>query len=202
MTVDDKALFSSSTLALNPDDGTLAWFFQHVPGESLDLDEVYERVLVDLDGRKVLFTVGKHGILWKLDRTNGAFLGFKETVFQNVFTHIDPRTGGVTYRDDIAHAQVGDSLSVCPSTAGGHNRDAMSYHPASGLLVIPLSQTCMEFVGRPVELIAGGGGHAGQSEFREMPAPMATSVSWPRSMCAPSSRYGVWSSEPRLRPPS
>lgn len=31
-----------------------------------------------MGGRKTLLTAGTHGILWKLDRTNGAFLGFKE----------------------------------------------------------------------------------------------------------------------------
>ena len=31
------------------------------------------------------FTIGKHGILWKLDRRTGRFLGLKETVFQNIF---------------------------------------------------------------------------------------------------------------------
>lgn len=170
LTNEDKALYSNSTLALNPDNGTLAWYVQHVPAESLDLDEAYERVLVDIDGRRALLTAGKHGILWKLDRTNGAFLGFKEMVFQNVFTRIDPATGAVTYRDDIARAQVGQPLSVCPSTAGGHNRDAMSYDPARQVVVVPLSQTCMEFTGRAIEQKEGGGGHGGGGgPFREMP---------------------------------
>ena len=57
----DKALFTSSTVALNPDDGKLAWYFQHVAGESLDLDEVFERVLVDSGGRKLIFSIGKAG---------------------------------------------------------------------------------------------------------------------------------------------
>src|SRR6185295_11698519 len=42
----DKGLYTSTTLALNPDTGRLKWYFQHVPGETLDLDEVFERVLV------------------------------------------------------------------------------------------------------------------------------------------------------------
>jgi len=81
----DNALYTSSTLALRPKDGTLAWHYQHAPGESLDLDEVFERVLVDIGDQKVVFTIGKPGILWKLDRRNGKFIGYKETVFQNVF---------------------------------------------------------------------------------------------------------------------
>ena len=55
-------------VALRPKDGKLAWYYQHAPGESLDLDEVFERVLVDIGDQKVVFTIGKAGILWKLDR--------------------------------------------------------------------------------------------------------------------------------------
>ena len=48
----EKALYTSSTLALNPDTGKLVWYYQHVPGESLDLDVVFERVLIDSGGQK------------------------------------------------------------------------------------------------------------------------------------------------------
>ena len=51
-------LYSNSTLALDPKTGELIWYFQHVPGESLDLDTVFERVLVDVDDEKLVFTVG------------------------------------------------------------------------------------------------------------------------------------------------
>jgi alcohol dehydrogenase (cytochrome c) len=61
----NSALYTSSTLALNPETGKLAWHYQHVPGESLDLDEVFERVLVDSGGLKLVFTIGKAGVLWK-----------------------------------------------------------------------------------------------------------------------------------------
>ena len=165
----DKALYTSSTLALNPDTGKLSWFFQHAPGEALDLDEVFERVLVDVDGRKLVFTIGKAGILWKLDRQTGQFLSYKETIFQNVFDTIDAKTGAVTYRGDIIEAKVGDWVSACPSTEGGHNWQAMSYHPGSGLLVIPLSQSCFEIRGRQVEMKEGSGGTQGDRKFFEMP---------------------------------
>ena len=81
----DNALYTSSTVALTPDDGKLAWHYQHAPGESLDLDEVFERVLVDIGDQKVVFTIGKAGILWKLDRKTGKYLGTRRRVFQNVF---------------------------------------------------------------------------------------------------------------------
>ena len=169
MTVFDKALYTSSTLALNPDDGKLAWHYQHAPGEALDLDEVFERVLVDVDGRKVVFTIGKPGILWKLDRTTGQFLAFKDTVYQNVFEFINPKTGAPTYRSDIVEARVGDWVTVCPSTAGGKNWQAMSYHADSGLLIIPLSQSCLEIAGRKVDFKEGSGGTAADRRFFEMP---------------------------------
>lgn len=167
--VSDKALYTSSTLALNPDDGKLAWYFQHVPGETLDLDEVYERVLVDAGARKLVFTIGKPGILWKLDRKTGEFLGHKETVFQNVFDRIDPKTGAPTYRSDILEQQTGQWVQACPSTEGGHNWQAMSYHPGTDQLIIPLSQSCMEMSARKVDFKDGSGGVGGTRRFFEMP---------------------------------
>ncbi|MDQ1469431.1 MAG: hypothetical protein QOJ99_911 [Bryobacterales bacterium] len=165
----DKGLYTNSTLALNPDTGKLDWYVQHVPQESLDLDEVFERVLVDVDGKKLFFTIGKAGILWKFDRAAGKFLDFRETVYQNVFSNIDKKTGAVTYRSDILEQQIGQWLQACPSTEGGHNWQPMSYHPGSGQLIIPLSQSCMEMSGRQVEFKEGSGGGAGNRHFLEMP---------------------------------
>ena len=168
--MDDTGLYANSTVAIRPTDGTLDWYFQHVPAESLDLDEVYERVLVDVGGRKVVFSAGKHGILWKLDRETGEFLDYKETVYQNVFDHIDPETGAVTYRQDIIDAQFEQLVPACPSTAGGKNWHPMSYHPGAGLLIMPLAQTCMEMAVREVPLELGSGGVGMSSRpFHEMP---------------------------------
>ncbi len=170
MTIEDSGLFTNSTVALRPGDGTLDWYFQHVPAESLDLDEVYERVLVDVGGRKAVFSAGKHGILWKLDRETGEFLGYREAVHQNVFDRIDPETGAVTYRQDIIDAQFEQLVPACPSTAGGKNWHPMSYHPGSGLLILPLAQTCMEIAVREVPLELGSGGVGMSSRpFHEMP---------------------------------
>jgi alcohol dehydrogenase (cytochrome c) len=165
----DKALYTSATLALNPDNGKLAWYFQHVAGETLDLDEVYERVLVDVDNQKLSFNIGKVGILWKLDRRSGKFLSYKQTIFQNVFDQIDEKTGEPRYRSDILEARAGQWIQACPSTEGGHNWQAMSYHPGTGQLIIPLSQSCQEMNGRVVEFKEGSGGTSGDRRFSEMP---------------------------------
>jgi alcohol dehydrogenase (cytochrome c) len=165
----DNVLYTSSTLALRPKDGTLAWHYQHAPGESLDLDEVFERVLVDIGDQKVVFTIGKPGILWKLDRRTGQFLGYKETIFQNVFESIDPKSGAPQYRADILEQTTGQWVDSCPSTEGGHNWQAMSYVPAAGTLVIPLSQSCMQMNGRKLEFTNGSGGTGADRRFFEMP---------------------------------
>ena len=169
LTVYDPALYTNSTLALDPGDGSIQWYRQHVPGEALDLDEAFEQVLINSGGRQALYTIGKHGILWKLDRVSGEFLGYTETVYQNVFDRIDPKTGIVTYRQDIADAGIGDWVSVCPSTAGGHNWHAMAYSPESRALIIPLSQSCLEIAGREVALVEGSGGSQADRKWFEMP---------------------------------
>ena len=56
------------------------------------------QTLIDRDGERLVFTIGKHGILWKLDRASGEFFGYKETVYQNTFSDIDPNTGEVSDR--------------------------------------------------------------------------------------------------------
>ena len=166
----DKGLFTSSTVALNADTGKLAWYFQHAPGEALDLDIVFERVLVDSNNQKYLFTVGKDGILWKLDRRTGKYVGHVETVFQNAWDHINPKTGEPQYRPDLYEIAVGAWVQSCPSSEGGHNWQAMSYNRPTNALIIPLSQSCQEMNAQAIEQKAGGGSAGGANRrFSEMP---------------------------------
>jgi len=162
-------LYANSTLALNADTGKLVWYRSLAPGETLDLDEVFERVLVDDQGQNYVFSAGKAGILWKLDRTNGKYLAHKETIFQNVFDQFDESTGQPGYRADILEQQTGEWIQACPSTEGGHNWQAMSYNPGTNQLIIPLSQSCLEMKGRVVEPKEGSGGTAADRRFFEMP---------------------------------
>lgn len=165
----DGALYTASTVALKGSDGSLAWYYQHIPGESLDMDEVFEKVLIDIGPERDLFTIGKAGILWKIDRKTGKFLGYKQTVFQNVFEKIDPEKGTPTYRQDIIDQKLDEWLTVCPSTEGGHNWQAMTYHAPTHQLIIPLSQSCMEMRPQKVAYEEGSGGVAAGRRFFEMP---------------------------------
>ncbi len=169
LSTEDETLYTNSTLAIDPDDGRIVWHRQHVPGESLDMDESFEQVLIDLFDEPYLFTIGKSGILWKLDRRTGEFQGLQQTVFQNVFSEVNLETGQVRYREDIRNMQIGEWLSVCPSTAGGHNWQSSTYHPPTRQLVIPLSQSCMEISPREVEFEVGSGGTMADRRWFPMP---------------------------------
>jgi alcohol dehydrogenase (cytochrome c) len=165
----DAALYTNSTLALNPRTGEIIWYFQHVPGETIDMEVGFERVLVDINGEKLLLTVGKDGILWKLDRRSGEFVALADMLDQNIFAEVDDSTGRVTYRQDIIDADIGEVISACPGIYGGHNWQASAYSPESGVLVIPLHQLCSEMAGREVEPALGSGGYGGDSRTFEMP---------------------------------
>jgi alcohol dehydrogenase (cytochrome c) len=162
--------YTNSTVALDLDTGKLAWWFNHAPGETLDLDEVFERVLVDDNGQKYVFSAGKTGILWKLDRKTGKYIGHKETVFQNVYDSIDPKTGEPHLRNDIVENQVGEWVANCPTSEGGHNWHAMSYHPPTNQILIPLAQSCQEMNPQKIDLVEGGGSGGGAARrFFESP---------------------------------
>jgi alcohol dehydrogenase (cytochrome c) len=162
--------YANSTVALDLDTGKLKWWFNHAPGETLDLDEVFERVLVDDQGQKYVFSAGKDGVLWKLDRTNGKYIGHKETVYQNVYTSIDPKTGEPHFRNDIVENQIGEWVQNCPTSEGGHNWHAMSYNQPTNQILIPVAQSCQEMNPQKVDFVEGGGSGGGAARrFFEMP---------------------------------
>jgi alcohol dehydrogenase (cytochrome c) len=166
---DGANLYTSSTLALDPKTGQLKWFFQHVPGESFDLDEVFERVLIDVDGRPLSFSAGKDGLLWKLDRKTGQYVDVNQIMSQNVFDSVDRATGKVHYRQDLLDQKVGEWTTQCPSSEGGKNWPPMSYAPEASELIIPLSQSCQRMMARQVATGEAGGGAGASRDFQAMP---------------------------------
>ena len=158
MSVDDAALYTNSTIALNPNTGEIAWYFQHIPGETIDMEVGFERILADINGEKTVLTVGKDGILWKLNRQTGDYIALHETMDQNIFD-VDKATGQLTYRPDIASAQIGESFTVCPGIYGGHNWQSASYDAKQNMLFLPLHQLCSTMTPRKVDLQPGGGGY-------------------------------------------
>jgi alcohol dehydrogenase (cytochrome c) len=166
---DGANLYTSSTLALDPKTGQLKWWFQHVPGESFDLDEVFERVLIDVDGRPLSFSAGKDGLLWKLDRKTGQYVDVGQIMFQNVFDSVDRKTGKLHYRQDLLDQKVGEWTTQCPSSEGGKNWPPMSYALEASELIIPLSQSCQRMMARQVATGEAGGGAGASRDFQVMP---------------------------------
>ena len=153
---DGDALYTNSTLALNPDNGQMAWYFQHLPGETHDMDEVFENILIDVDGRKSLFKMGKLGILWQLDRETGEFIKGTDIGYQTI-VNLDPITGKISYRDGMI-PRIGEELNMCPSTSGFKSWRAMAYSPDTSAMYIPITLNCELATFGPTERQLGGGG--------------------------------------------
>jgi len=153
---DGDALYTNSTLALDPDTGKMAWYYQFIPGETLDMDEVFESILVDHDGRSSLFKMGKLGILWELDRRTGKFISARDLGYQTIMK-VDRETGKVNY-EPAAIPKIGVEVDFCPSTAGFKSWRAMSYHPQTQAFFIPISLHCEKGVFGEVPRVEGRGG--------------------------------------------
>ena len=95
---DGAALYTSSTLAIDPDTGKMKWYYQHIPGETQDMDETFERILVDVNGRKSMLTMGKLGILWEIDRVTGKFIRSTDLGYQNILRVDKPPARSPTTR--------------------------------------------------------------------------------------------------------
>lgn len=143
---DGAVLYTNSTLALDADTGELKWYYQHLPRDNWDMDSPFERVLVDgkIDGkpRHLLVTVaGKNGIAFALDRDTGEFIWARETIVQNVVTRID-KNGAVHINENLIPSALGDEKFICPSVWGGKSWQAGAYSPQTGLLYMPLAESC------------------------------------------------------------
>ena len=181
-------LYTNSTLALVPDTGEIAWFFQHQPKSEWDLDHVFERVLVDTvvspnpsavpwinpklnpgEMRKVMTGIpGKTGLVWTLDRETGQFLWARETNEQNVYAGMDVDTGIPTENEAIRHQEVGDQSVACPSGFGGKNFSASAYSPLTHAMYYPLQNSCTESTMTAERLSPDVGGGA---RYRIIPVP-------------------------------
>ena len=151
------ALYTNSVLALDPASGEIVWYNQLLPGETHDMDETFENLLVDHDGGRSLFKMGKLAILWELDRTTGRFLAAHDLGYQTILD-VHPRTGAITYRPGMI-PEEGVELEFCPSIAGFKSWRSMAYHPDTQAFYVPLLVSCERTTFGPgPELVEGGGG--------------------------------------------
>jgi quinohemoprotein ethanol dehydrogenase len=132
-------LYLCSILAINPDNGELVWHYQTTPGDTWDFTSVQPMMLADLQIggrlRKVIMQAPKNGFFYVLDRATGELLSADKYVDVNWASHVDMKTGrpveipGADYKDKGTY--------IRPGPLGGHNWQAMSFSPKTGLVYIP-----------------------------------------------------------------
>jgi len=144
--VTNDALYTDSTLAINPDTGKIVWHFQHHPNDQWDLDWAFEQQVVDLpvrgQTRTLVVTIGKIGIVDAVEAATGRYVFSIDLGLQNLVTAIDPETGQKTID---ASKIPGDGVKmVCPHGAGVKNYLPTAYNPTSHVIFAPLTEACMD----------------------------------------------------------
>jgi alcohol dehydrogenase (cytochrome c) len=140
-------LYTSSVVALDPDDGRLRWHYQWTPHDVWDYDGVNEVILTDLPigGRTVraLIHADKNGFFYALDRSNGRFLYAKQFARQTWARSIDQRTGRPTVNPGAIPGP--DYIEGCPGPAGAKEWNHMAYSPQTRMAYVPVVENCAFF---------------------------------------------------------
>jgi alcohol dehydrogenase (cytochrome c) len=155
------ALYTNSTIALNPDTGKLVWHYQHLANDQWDLDWVFERQIVNtiVDGRrrKIVMNVGKMAILDALDAATGEYLFSIDAGTQNIITHIDPKTGVKTI-DPTRLPGPERPVVMCPGISGARAWPPTSYSPETSFVYLPLTEWCNRMGPEGFKLLTSGVG--------------------------------------------
>jgi quinohemoprotein ethanol dehydrogenase len=156
----EDALYAASLLAVHADTGTLAWYYQEVPGDGWDYDATQKLVLTELAvggrSRSVVMQAAKNGYVYVLDRATGELLSARPFTFVNWTRGLDPRTHR-PIRNPAADYTLNPAL-IFPAMTGAHSWQPMSYHSGTRLLYIPVIDAAMVYIEtskRPVGLIEG-----------------------------------------------
>jgi alcohol dehydrogenase (cytochrome c) len=136
-------LYSTSVIALRPDDGKLVWHYQFTPHDEHDWDANETPVLVDAEWkgrpRKLLVQANRNAFFYVLDRTDGAFLLAKPFAKQTWAEGISPDGRPILVEE--ASPSLAGSLA-CPDIHGGANWHAPSYNPRTGLFYVTARDGC------------------------------------------------------------
>ncbi|MGB3488953.1 MAG: methanol/ethanol family PQQ-dependent dehydrogenase [Xanthobacteraceae bacterium] len=154
-------LYTSSVLALDPDNGKIKAYHQYHQNDSWDWDEVDAPMLVDLqrDGRtiKSLIHPGRDAIFWVLERKPDAikYIAGWPFVYTNVWKGIEPESGRPIV--DPEHKPIlGKRIEFCPSLWGGKDWPSAAYSQKTKLVYVPANENfCGGFTGEKVPLVPG-----------------------------------------------
>ena len=130
-------LYTCSIVALSPDSGKLAWYFQPSPHDVHDWDAVETPVLFDAEfngkQRKLLAQASRNGFFFLLDRTTGQHLVTAPFIDQTWAKGIDSR-GRPIAKPDAAPSP--DGALVEPGSDGASNWMAPSFDPQTSLFYV------------------------------------------------------------------
>ena len=145
----NDGLYLDTTLALNPDTGELAWYFQHQANGQWDLDWAFERQIAELpvDGEpaSVVVTIGKQAIFDFVETKTGRYVSSLDLGMQTGITAIDPVTGRKT-QDPLLIPGDGEIKRLCPHVGGGRSWAPTAYDPRTQIAYVPIIEACMDLV--------------------------------------------------------
>ncbi|MBD3657969.1 MULTISPECIES: methanol/ethanol family PQQ-dependent dehydrogenase [Marinobacter] len=160
-------LFSSSRLAIDPDDGSIKWHFQTTPNDGWDYDGVNELISFDYkDGGKTVkaaATADRNGFFYVLNRENGDFIrGFpfvdKITWAEGLDDKGRPiynTKNGRPGNPADTKGDKGEPVVAQPAFLGGKNWMPMSFSQETGLFYVPSNEWSMDIWNEPVSYKKG-----------------------------------------------
>lgn len=147
--ITNDALYTNTTLAIDPRTGTPAWYYQHMANDQWNFDWAFERQVVHLpvggSMQKLLITAGKEAVYDALNVTTGRYAFSIDLGLQNIITAIDPVTGVKSVDPELVPGN-GRRMTVCPNQGGGKNWMPGSYDPTTRILYVPLVESCMDLI--------------------------------------------------------
>jgi quinohemoprotein ethanol dehydrogenase len=142
-------LYTVSIVALDANTGRYLWHYQENPRDSWDYKSTANIIAATLkiDGRprKVLLHAPTNGFFYVIDRDTGKLVN--QPGMTTVVTWakgIDLNTGRPIEQPNIRYEN--GLTEIWPGTVGGHNWQAMSYSPQTGLVYIPVHQIGARFM--------------------------------------------------------
>ena len=143
----NDALYMDTTVALNPDDGKMAWYFQHQPNDQWDYDWAFGRLIFNMpvngQNKRVVATSGKQAIYDVVDAATGAYVTSMDLGVQDVIIGIDPKTGAKQINPRLI-PDGRDTITTCPHAGGAKSWIPESYNPETKTIVVPLVEACMD----------------------------------------------------------
>jgi alcohol dehydrogenase (cytochrome c) len=154
-------LFTASIVALNPDTGKMAWYFQSSPHDTHDWDATQTPVLIDgeINGqkRKLVAQASRNGFFFVLDRATGKNVLTSEYVKTNWAKGVRP--DGSPIPNPAKMPQL-DGALVSPNQGGGTNWPPPTYDPDTGLFYVNASRAfSVYYIYDPSDKPEGWGGN-------------------------------------------